>query len=51
MLVSSRFCGPPDSGNGGYVAGLVAEYVDGDAEVKLIETVRGVGYRIKAGGQ
>ena len=35
MLVSSRFCGPPDSGNGGYVSGLVAEYVDGDAEVTL----------------
>ena len=35
MLVPSRFCGPPDSGNGGYVSGLVAQHVDGQAEVTL----------------
>jgi hypothetical protein len=35
VLVSSRFCGPPDSGNGGYVSGLVAEHVEGQAEVTL----------------
>jgi hypothetical protein len=31
----SRFCGPPDSGNGGYVCGLTAGYLDGPAEVTL----------------
>jgi hypothetical protein len=35
ITVDERFCGPPDSGNGGYVCGRVARYVDGDAEVTL----------------
>jgi hypothetical protein len=35
LVVSSRFCGPPDSGNGGYVCGLIASYLDGPAEVTL----------------
>lgn len=34
-MVAQRFCGPPGSGNGGYVCGLVARYVPGDAEVSL----------------
>lgn len=34
-MVGRRFCGPPDSGNGGYVCGLVAAHVDGPAEVTL----------------
>ena len=29
LVVPSRFCGPPASGNGGYVCGRVAGYVDG----------------------
>jgi hypothetical protein len=33
--VSARFCGPPDSGNGGYVCGLVAGFADSCAEVTL----------------
>lgn len=35
MVISRRFCGPPDSGNGGYVCGLMAGHVGGTAEVRL----------------
>jgi hypothetical protein len=35
VIVAPRFCGPPRSGNGGYVCGLVAGYLDGPAEVTL----------------
>src|SRR6266487_5469322 len=35
LVIAPRFCGPPDSGNGGYVCGLVAARVDGLAEVTL----------------
>jgi hypothetical protein len=35
LTIASRFCGPPDSGNGGYVCGLIAGCLDGPAEVTL----------------
>lgn len=35
ITVAGRFNGPRDSGNGGYSAGLLAEHVDGIAEVSL----------------
>jgi hypothetical protein len=35
IRIDRRFCGPPDSGNGGYACGVVAAYVDGPAEVTL----------------
>ncbi len=35
LVIVSRFCGPPASGNGGYVCGLIAGYLDGPAEVTL----------------
>jgi hypothetical protein len=35
IRIDRRFCGPPDSGNGGYACGLVAAHVDGPAEVTL----------------
>jgi hypothetical protein len=35
ISIPYRFRGPEDSGNGGYSAGLLAAYVDGDAEVTL----------------
>ena len=35
ITITKRFCGPPDSGNGGYVSGMIARYVDGVAEVTL----------------
>jgi hypothetical protein len=35
ILVSHRFNGPLESGNGGYCAGIVAGFIDGDAEVSL----------------
>ena len=31
VSIDSRFCGPPDSGNGGYVAGLLAATLGGPA--------------------
>lgn len=35
LVISSRFCGPPKSGNGGYVCGRVAAHVPGSAVVRL----------------
>lgn len=35
IVIARRFCGPPDSGNGGYVAGRLAAFIDGPAEVSL----------------
>jgi hypothetical protein len=35
LNVARRFCGPPDSGNGGYVCGFIAGFVEGAAEVTL----------------
>jgi hypothetical protein len=35
LVISSRFCGPPKSGNGGYVCGRVAAHVRGSASVRL----------------
>jgi hypothetical protein len=35
IALDPRFCGPPDSGNGGYSCGRLAAFVDGDAEVTL----------------
>lgn len=37
--VHRRFRGPPTSGNGGYVAGLVAELIDGPAQVDLLAPI------------
>lgn len=36
LLIDRRFNGPPDSGNGGYVSGRLASYVDGPAVVRLL---------------
>ena len=36
VVIEKRFCGPPNSGNGGYVCGLLAAHIDGDAEVTLL---------------
>jgi hypothetical protein len=35
LVIDSRFRGPPNSGNGGYVCGCLAKHVAGDAEVTL----------------
>jgi hypothetical protein len=35
LVIPSRFCGPPGSGNGGYVCGRIAAYVDGPVTVTL----------------
>jgi hypothetical protein len=35
LVIASRFCGPPGSGNGGYVCGRIAAYIDGPATVTL----------------
>jgi len=36
IVIEKRFCGPPNSANGGYVCGLIAAHIDGDAEVTLL---------------
>jgi hypothetical protein len=35
LVIAPRYCGPPGSGNGGYVCGRTAGYLDGPAEVTL----------------
>ena len=35
VVVDPRFCGPPDTGNGGYVAGLLAARLGGAGEITL----------------
>ena len=35
MIIAPRFCGPQDSGNGGYTAGLLAKQLGGSVEVTL----------------
>ncbi len=35
VSINQRFCGPRNSGNGGYCAGLFARVIDGPAEVML----------------
>jgi hypothetical protein len=35
LVIARRFCGPPDSGNGGYVCGRIASHLDGPAEITL----------------
>jgi hypothetical protein len=35
MTIARRFRGPPNSGNGGYVCGMLARHIDGAAEVML----------------
>jgi hypothetical protein len=36
VVIDKRFCGPPNSGNGGYVCGLLAAHIDADAEITLL---------------
>lgn len=36
IVIEKRFCGPPKSANGGYVCGLLAAHIDGDAEITLL---------------
>ncbi|UQD69961.1 hypothetical protein JEY40_28750 [Bradyrhizobium japonicum] len=35
IIIDKRFCGPPNSGNGGYVCGRLARHISGSAEVTL----------------
>ena len=35
IIIDKRFCGPPNSGNGGYVCGRLARHIPGGAEVTL----------------
>jgi hypothetical protein len=35
LTIARRFCGPPNSGNGGYVCGRVAAHIQGPASVRL----------------
>lgn len=35
LRIAPQFCGPRDTGNGGYVAGLLAREIDGPVEVTL----------------
>src|SRR3954453_2724711 len=35
IIIDKRYCGPPNSGNGGYVCGRLARQIPGRAEVTL----------------
>src|SRR5258707_12844377 len=35
VIIDKRSCGPPNSGNGGYVCGRLARHIPGGAEVTL----------------
>ncbi|WP_063682423.1 hypothetical protein [Bradyrhizobium stylosanthis] len=35
IIIARRFCGPPNSGNGGYVCGRLARHIPGGGEVTL----------------
>jgi hypothetical protein len=35
IVINKRYCGPPNSGNGGYVCGRLARHIPGGAEVTL----------------
>jgi hypothetical protein len=35
VVIAERFCGPPTTANGGYACGLVAQFIDGPAQVTL----------------
>ena len=35
VFISQRFCGPPNSGNGGYSCGLLAKNINGACQVRL----------------
>ena len=35
IMIDQRYCGPPNSGNGGYVCGRLARHIAGGAEVTL----------------
>ncbi len=35
ITIDSRYCGPPGSGNGGYVCGRIAQYLGNSAQVRL----------------
>jgi hypothetical protein len=35
VIIDKRYCGPPNSGNGGYVCGRLARHIAGAAEVTL----------------
>jgi hypothetical protein len=35
LIISARFCGPPNSGHGGYAGGAIAGYIDGPVTVTL----------------
>ena len=39
LVVPARFCGPPGAANGGYLAGLLAARLGGEAEVTLRQRV------------
>jgi hypothetical protein len=36
VIIARRYCGPPDSANGGYACGMLARRMPGDARVRLM---------------
>ena len=49
VTIDPRFNGPPDSGHGGYVSGVVASFLEGPARVRLHRPPP-LGRRLDCGG-
>jgi hypothetical protein len=49
LVIDPRFCGPPGTGNGGYVGGLLAARLGGSAEITLRQPPP-VGVPLEVGG-
>lgn len=53
ITIAKRFCGPPDSGNGGYSAGLLGKRFEGAAQITLKKPIpieRPLGVRAEGEG-
>jgi len=52
LVVTQQFCGPPNSGNGGYCCGIFAKAIDGPATAMLKARIPlDVGLRLEVGDQ
>lgn len=52
IVIDRRYCGPPDSGNGGYVSGRLAAFLEGPVQVRLqVPPPLGVELEVRKSGE
>src|SRR5688572_7007607 len=52
ITIDRRYCGPPDSGNGGYVSGRLAAFLEGPVQVRLqVPPPLGVELEVRKSGE